>query len=188
MIDSTWGGPPAHAWVSERALAYANLTSSFSWGAQINLDQERADKVRAVNARIDAELEAQGKPLPKHPKIPGDHGGSWALSTLFNGMIYPYTRYAIKGAIWYQGESDTEAQSSGNYAKVFRTLIADWRNQWGEGDFPFLFVQISSFGGGPVWPITRDGQRRALDMRNTMMAVTIDVGDENNIPPPTSKL
>jgi len=63
-------------------------------------------------------------------------------------------------------------------------LISDWRNHWGEGDFPFLFVQLSSFNSGPDWSIVRDAQRRVLNLKNTAMAVTLDVGTANNVHPP----
>ena len=76
-------------------------------------------------------------------------------------MIAPYTRFTIKGVLWYQGETDSDAKRAPYYARVFPALISDWRRQWGEGDFPFLFVQISSFNShrrrlavGPRRPAT----------------------------------
>ena len=100
-------------------------------------------------------------------------------------MISPYTRFTIKGAIWYQGETDSDAARAPYYLRVFSTLISDWRNQWGEGNFPFFFVQISSYNSpNPGWPVVRDAQRRTLFMRNTGMAVTLDVGTPNNVHPP----
>jgi sialate O-acetylesterase len=110
---------------------------------------------------------------------------SWTPGALFNGMIAPDTKYAIKGVIWYQGEADGGPLRAPNYGRVFAALIKDWRRQWGEGDFPFLYVQISSFdtsAGG--WGDTRDGQRRALSLINTGMAVTLDVGVARNVHPP----
>jgi len=71
------------------------------------------------------------------------------------------------------------------YEKVFPAMIQDWRAHWREGNFPFLFVQISSFNSGSneTWPIVREAQRRTLALANTGMAVTIDVGDPNNVHP-----
>jgi sialate O-acetylesterase len=166
-------------------LADANLTSVFEDAATIARDQGRADQLRANYAREDAAAQAAGKPLPSHPRIPTDHGGAWTPGTLFNAMIAPYTRFTIKGAIWYQGETDSDARRAPYYLRVFSTLISDWRNQWGEGNFPFFFVQISSFNSpNPGWPVVRDAQRRTLFMRNTGMAVTLDVGTPNSVHPP----
>jgi sialate O-acetylesterase len=67
---------------------------------------------------------------------------------------------------------------------VFPAMIQDWRKQWGEGEFPFLFVQISSFNGGDGWAMVRDAQRRSLELGNTGMAVTLDIGTPNNVHPP----
>jgi sialate O-acetylesterase len=167
LIDTTWGGTPAHSWISPEALAAGNLTSVF------------------VDAGTIARDQAAGKPPAEHPRVPEDHGGAWVPGTLFNAMIAPYTRYTIKGALWYQGETDSDAKRASSYFRVFSTLITDWRHQWGEGDFPFFFVQISSFHStAPGWPVVRDAQRRTLALRNTGMAVTVDVGTPDNVHPP----
>jgi sialate O-acetylesterase len=185
LIDTTWGGTPAHSWISPEAMATANLNSVFADAGTIAQDQGRADQIKANYAREDAALQTAGKPVPTHPRIPDDHGGAWAPGTLFNAMIAPYTRYGIKGVLWYQGETDSDAKRASYYARVFPTLITDWRHQWGEGDFPFFYVQISSFkSSAPGWPMVRDAQRRTLALRNTGMAVTLDVGTPENVHPP----
>jgi sialate O-acetylesterase len=101
-------------------------------------------------------------------------------------MVAPVTPYTIKGVIWYQGESNSKLAFAPMYAKLFPALIADWRAQWREGSFPFLFVQISSFTSDPTeaWAIIREAQRRSLSVENTAMAVTIDIGDPDNVHPP----
>lgn len=81
-------------------------------------------------------------------------------------------------------ETDTSAERAPNYARVFPALIQDWRRQWAQGDFPFLYVQVSSFGNGADWGILRDAQRRTLELRGTGMAVSLDVGLTENIHPP----
>ena len=185
LIDTTWGGTPAHSWISPQALASANLTSVFEDAGTIAQDQGRADQIRANNAREDAALQAEGKPPVTHARITNDHGGAWTPGTLFNAMIAPYTRFTIKGVLWYQGETDSDAKRAPYYFRVFSTLISDWRHQWGEGDFPFFFVQISSFNSTAAgWPLVRDAQRRTLVLRNTEMAVTLDVGTPDNVHPP----
>jgi len=127
-------------------------------------------------------IAAQGKEVhpwikpgpPVEPKKSGFCGG------LFNGMIAPLIPYAMKGVIWYQGEQDH--LKSKQYQTLFPTMIADWRNQWNMGDFPFLFVQIAPYKG------MNQGIREAqlLTLKNTVntaMVVTTDCGDSADIHP-----
>jgi sialate O-acetylesterase len=100
---------------------------------------------------------------------------------LFNGMIAPVIPYAIKGTIWYQGEANSGKGLE--YRTLFPRLIANWREKWGQGDFPFLFVQICPFKG--MTPEIREAQfLTSLKTPNTAMAVTVDVGMANDIHPP----
>jgi sialate O-acetylesterase len=100
-------------------------------------------------------------------------------------MVAPAINYPIKGVIWYQGESNSDVHRAATYETLFPALIKDWRRQWREGDFPFLFVQISSFRStaGEDWPVIREAQRRTLGLVNTGMAVTIDIGNPDNVHP-----
>jgi sialate O-acetylesterase len=106
--------------------------------------------------------------------------------TLYNSMINPLIPYAVAGVIWYQGESNVE--DAFQYRTTFPLLIKDWRNRW-KTDLPFLFVQISSFGGfqnsniGSGWAELREAQSTTLQLPNTGMAVTTDIGDAFNIHP-----
>ncbi|ADV81115.1 sialate O-acetylesterase [Terriglobus saanensis] len=185
LIDTTWGGTPAHAWISLEGIAAANLTSVANDAAVIARDQGIADRLRADYARQADAAKAAGQPVPAHPPIPNDHAGSWTPGTLYNAMIAPYIRYTIKGAIWYQGETDTAPARAPYYSRVFSTLIKDWRAQWAQGDFPFFYVQISSYtADNDGWGRVRDAQRRTLALVNTGQAVTLDVGLEKNIHPP----
>jgi sialate O-acetylesterase len=145
------------------------------------------DEVAAILAkekREDVAAQQAGQPAPKHVWHPGPE--SWAPAALFNGMVAPVTPYTIKGVIWYQGESNSRQAFAPMYAKLFPAMIADWREHWREGNFPFLFVQISNYTSVPSenWPIIREAQRRTLSVANTAMAVTIDVGDPDNVHPP----
>jgi len=105
---------------------------------------------------------------------------------LYNSMVSPLIPYAMAGVIWYQGESNTS--TAYQYRTTFPLLIADWRSRW-KKDFPFLFVQISSFGGfqdsnvGSSWAELREAQAMTLQLPNTGMAVTTDIGDPVNIHP-----
>lgn len=108
---------------------------------------------------------------------------------LFNGMIAPLVPYAIRGAIWYQGESN--AGRAYEYTTLFPAMITCWRERWGQGDFPFLLVQLAPFQaiveepGDSNWAELREAQRLATHrLPNTAMAVITDVGDEKDIHPP----
>jgi sialate O-acetylesterase len=184
LIDSTWGGTPAQAWVSMGALGADEFSAAMRDGAAEMQQQAFSDQVRANFAAQNEVLKAEGKPALTSPHVSGDHRNAHFPAVLFNGMIAPLTSYTIKGVIWYQGESDSPPQRAGNYARLFPLLITDWRHHWGEGDFPFLFVQISSFTSPKQdWGQIRDAQRRTLVLRNTEMAVTLDIGDAHNIHP-----
>jgi sialate O-acetylesterase len=108
-------------------------------------------------------------------------------SVLYNGMIAPLMPYAIQGVIWYQGESN--AARAFEYRTLFPAMISSWRKNWGQGDFPFLFVQIANFGTVPKepgendWAELREAQLMTLSLPNTGMAVTIDIGEPNDIHP-----
>ncbi len=107
--------------------------------------------------------------------------------TLFNGMIAPVIPYAIKGAIWYQGESN--AGRAYQYREIFPMMIHDWRIKWHQGNFPFLFVQLANFmepkeePSNDPWPELREAQLMSLSLPNTGMAVTIDIGEADDIHP-----
>ncbi|MGB8353717.1 MAG: sialate O-acetylesterase [Chthoniobacteraceae bacterium] len=113
-------------------------------------------------------------PKPKAPARPD--GGAFGPANLYNGMIAPLIPYAIKGVIWYQGESNTRNKAL-EYRLLFPRLIADWREKWGEGDFPFLYVQISHFpyAADGSSALVREAQLRALAVPDTGMAVTVDI-------------
>ena len=106
-----------------------------------------------------------------------------APSSLFNQMIHPLLNLSITGAIWYQGESN--AGRAFEYASLFPDMIKDWRMHWAQGDFPFLFVQLAAYErpATQTWPELREAQRGALNLQNTGMAVTTDIGHPTNIHP-----
>lgn len=108
-------------------------------------------------------------------------------ASLFNAKLAPVLQTAIRGVIWYQGESNTGRAKE--YETLFPDLIHDWREQFNQGDFPFLFVQLANFMAAKKepseseWAATREAQRKALAIKNTAMAVAIDVGEWNDIHP-----
>lgn len=127
------------------------------------------------------------RPLLEY-KAPADHLETNA-SFLFNGMVAPYTRYAIRGAIWYQGESNLGRAEQ--YARLLPTLIRDWRNHWGQGEFPFYFVQLAPFRYGNADPATYaelcEAQAKTMSVPRTGMAVTNDIGNLTDIHPANKK-
>ncbi len=115
----------------------------------------------------------------------------WKPLGLYNAMIGPLINYRIKGVIWYQGESNAERPTE--YIELFQALIQNWRNKWNQGDFPFLFVQLPNFmetkdqPSESNWALIRESQLKTLSVSNTGMAVTIDIGEWNDIHPLNKK-
>jgi sialate O-acetylesterase len=100
-------------------------------------------------------------------------------------MVAAAVDFPIKGVIWYQGESNSLLARANLYEREFPALIQDWRAKWHEGNFPFLYVQIANYKSSPAesYNTIREAQRRSLRVANTAMAVTIDIGDPNNVHP-----
>jgi sialate O-acetylesterase len=184
VIDSSWGGTPIDSWISLDALsADASLMPAFAARAGFADKQTHLELIEAAEKRAEAEAAARHLPPPSHPWHPDP--SSWIPAGLYDGMVAPFTPYAIRGFLWYQGETDSAPDRVNLYAKLLPTLIADWRRRWGLGNLPFLFVQISSFDSPPEnWGLIRDSQRRTLDVANTGMVVTLDIGQRDNVHPP----
>jgi sialate O-acetylesterase len=190
MIHSSWGGTPAESWTSRATLeSDPEFASILDSGTKLlspypklfqdfeqQLGQWRQDSDKA---------ESDGAPVPTAPTAPDDpRRNPWRPAGLFNAMIMPLTPYAIRGAIWYQGESN--ADRAAQYRKLFPAMIGDWRHAWEEGDFPFLFVQLANWGISQPrsnWPELREAQLMTLSLPKTGMAVTIDIGDGSDIHP-----
>ncbi len=136
--------------------------------------------------RYQCALQFADMPQSNLPAIPG--AGAGEPSTLYNGMVAPLIPYAIRGAIWYQGESN--AGDPVAYRQLFPGMITCWRQAWHEGDFPFAFVQLANFMGvqqQPVetgsWAELREAQLMTLALPNTGMAVITDIGEAQDIHP-----
>ncbi len=191
LIESARGGTPAEAWTgSEELYSTPELQFYLIKWARLFAEYPEASK------RYEADLkrwEANGKVVSQRPKAPMGPGSSHVPSGLFNGMIAPLTPYAIRGVIWYQGETNALRAESRLYRTLFPTMIEGWRRRWGLGSFPFLFVQLANYEGvgtgpGTEWPELREAQLYTLqNVPNTGMAVTIDVGTAQNIHPRDKK-
>ena len=191
LIHSSWGGTPAEAWTRGDALASHPTLSPMmerqtkevaSYPERLAKYQADEPKLKADYTNACAVALAAAKPMPRPPSPPRDPLKSQnSPSVLYNGMINPLLPYAIKGAIWYQGESN--GNRAKEYQILFPAMIADWRAQWGEGNFPFLFVQVAPFF--KMGPEIREAQFLTLQKStNTAMAVITDHGDAQDIHPP----
>jgi sialate O-acetylesterase len=115
----------------------------------------------------------------------------WKPLGLYNAMLYPLLKYRMKGVIWYQGESNADRPLE--YREILPAVIQDWRNNWNQGVFPFLYVQLPNFmkaknqPSESNWALLREAQLQTLSLPNTAMAVTIDIGEWNDIHPLNKK-
>lgn len=205
VVNASWGGTPIQSWTRKEILAAdPAFTPMLKRWEQTLRDyptaKARWDSVTPEARRRDFQLrteEARVKGLPKvYPERPPEGSdSSKAPSSLWNGMIHPLTHLPIKGVLWYQGESNVLFAEQ--YARLFPAMISDWRAQWGIGDFPFYFVQLPNFNAfrkqvsEPVesaWAELREAQAQTrAGVPNTGMAVTIDVGEPDEIHPRDKK-
>jgi sialate O-acetylesterase len=193
LIHTSWGGTPAQAWTSQEALNADPALKYYAEGMEQRLKAFDPNKSReqyeAALAKWKAaaeEAKAVGKPEPKKPGMPGVPGTSpGEPSTLYNGMIAPLLPFAVKGAIWYQGESN--AGRPIEYRTLYAEMIKDWRKRWGH-DFPFYCVQLAPWdpnkSKGDNWAYLREAQAIASNnVKNAGVAVITDAGDLTDIHP-----
>ncbi len=182
LVHTSWGGSPAEVWMREQVLAenagykrdildvYPGQLKQYE-AAVAQWEQEQAD------AKRDGKPFNRGRPWP-----------TWKPAELYNGMIAPLIPYAIKGAIWYQGESN--AERAHQYRSLFADMVRNWRQDWDQGDFAFLQVQLAPFKAikkepaESSWAELREAQVLATEtLKNCGIAVITDVGDEKDIHP-----
>ncbi|MBS3763118.1 MAG: sialate O-acetylesterase [Planctomycetes bacterium] len=192
LIDSSWGGTTAEAWTSRKTL---ESDPDFRpvlerWDKTLAAypeAQKEHEKKRQLWEQACEKAREQGKPLPPAPPAPPGPESPHP-SALYNAMLAPIFPYGIRGAIWYQGESNGDRGYQ--YRKLLPAMIQDWRAAWGQGDFPFHYVQLPNYlevNDGPVeseWAEVREAQLMTLDLPNTEMAVTIDLGEADDLHPP----
>lgn len=183
LIHTSWGGSPAEVWMSQDVLS-ANPEYRESILESYAAAMKRYESALAQFQHAQAKLKQEGKsPDNKPPARP-----SWRPAELYNAMIAPLIPYAMRGAIWYQGESN--AGRAYQYRSLFADMIRNWRRDFGQGDFPFLAVQLAPFRkiktepGESDWAELREAQMLATKtLPNAGVAVITDVGEENNIHP-----
>ncbi len=158
------------------------------WGNPNFLGPEERMKLYAPSGAVLEDLAGPWKYNANlEPALPEVKGYTHYPSSLYNGMLAPIIPYGIKGAIWYQGE--TNAGRAYAYRALFQAMIEDWRMRWEIGYFPFLFVQLANYMDTPEqpqedsWAELREAQLMALRLPNTGMAVTIDIGEQFDIHP-----
>ncbi len=192
LIHTSWGGTPAEAWtrreVLEKEADAAPILERYS-DVVAKYPQAKREYEKKMNEweKAVAEARAEGKEPPRKPRVPIGPVHPHSPAGLYNAMIAPLIPYGIQGAIWYQGESN--AGRAYQYRKLFPAMIKNWRNDWGQGDFCFLFVQLANFmavnpePAESAWAELREAQLMTLSLPNTGMAVIIDIGEANNIHP-----
>ncbi|MEI6712259.1 MAG: sialate O-acetylesterase [Verrucomicrobiota bacterium] len=188
LIHSSWGGTPAEAWMGQDILSSEFPEVLAEHETNLKRYPEQLAKYKAEEPALLKKWEeacaaatAAGNPMPRKPAAPKDPGSDQKRpSALHQGMIAPLQPYGIRGVIWYQGEGNAGRASA--YRTIFPGLIRNWRKQWAQGEFPFLFVQIAPHQGMP--PEIRDAQFATWrSTPNTSMVVTTDIGDATDIHP-----
>ncbi len=187
LVTCAFGGSKAEAWTSREKLAsepeLAPLLKDFG-GKQVHYRDHPQLLAEYGAARTEWIRSGRSTRAPAHPNPVFDKHNPCVL---FNGMLHPVLGYGIRGAIWYQGESNVETRE--HYPAAKKALIEDWRQRWGIGDFPFHFVQLAGYHepvekpGESPWAEMREAQASALSLANTGMAVAHDIGEARDIHP-----
>jgi sialate O-acetylesterase len=191
IVNSSWGGTQIESWISERALRSdpASREVFARWQARLDEHPAKMAEHAAAVAKWESEQAAaksEGRTFTRAaPAKPEGPGSRWLPGGLYNAMIAPLVPYGLRGALWYQGE--TNAPRHAEYGSLFTTLIKQWRADFGQ-PLPFYFVQLANFESGTgnkgdAWAFLREAQAQALSLPNTGMAVTIDIGEPTDIHP-----
>jgi sialate O-acetylesterase len=195
LVQATWGGTAAECWVSKAVL---DSDPDFQpilqrWTNDLQKYPEAVQEYKKNLSKLteDWKIEAEkakqeGRREPRKPQEPRGPGSRHTPTGLFNAMINPLIPYTIQGVIWYQGEAN--AKRAYQYRKLFPDLISEWRTKWGLGDIPFYYVQLPNIFTEPElsttgWTELREAQLMTLSLPNTGMAVTIDIGEAQNLHP-----
>jgi sialate O-acetylesterase len=190
LINNAWGGSAAEAWVRrDKLAAYEPLKALHDQWVEIEegapATQAEYEMMMAEWKDAAAKAEAEGKPAPRQPV---NLRGQFRPGNIHAGVLAPSIGYGIRGAIWYQGE--TNANRAYQYRELFPFMIRSWREEWGLGDFPFYWVQLADFmaekpePAESAWAELREAQTMTMRaLPNTGEAVIIDLGEGRDIHP-----
>lgn len=179
LISTSWGGTKAEAWTAQNVLeedvAFLPILQEDAKNEKVYQEKLEAYYLALTNERIASAANAPKSQLKKPKKEPNK-----TSYVLYNAMLHPLVNYTIKGAIWYQGESNSGKAYL--YRSLFPTMVKSWREEWKQGEFPFYYVQITPHKGQNAE--IREAQLMSLKtIPNSGMVVTTDVGDAQNIHP-----
>ena len=185
VIESDWGGTPADAWI-QREFLQANPSYHTIVFEEWSIAQDMYQRSLAAYDKKKSDAKEKGMDFTNAPPR-----APWKPGELFNGMIAPLAGYAIKGFLWYQGESDANnPEDAWQYHTLFPDLIRNWRGVWGEGAIPFLLVQLAPYRSirpepsASSWASVREAQLKATQiLPNVGMVVITDVGDQRDVHP-----
>ncbi len=194
LIDDAWGGSACEAWIRRDRLAadekYKPLIERWEKIEQGQPRQMKEYEEKMAAWKVEAaKAKDEGKPAPRAPQSPDAVlKGNQRPGNIYNGVLKPTIGYGIRGAIWYQGESN--AGRAYQYRDLFPLMIQSWRDEWGIGDFPFYWVQLADFlaekpePADSAWAELREAQTMTMDrLPNTGEAVIIDLGEGQDIHP-----
>jgi sialate O-acetylesterase len=179
LISSSWGGTKAEAWTSQTVL---EENPDFLSILETDAKNEKLHQEKLENyySNLKKERIANNNDLAKSELKKPKKEENKTSYVLYNAMLRPLINYTIKGAIWYQGESNAEQAQL--YRSLFPAMVKNWRSDWNQGDFPFYYVQITPHKGQN--PDIREAQLLSLkNIPNSGMVVTTDVGNATNIHP-----
>lgn len=198
LVVTAYGASTAEAWISKPALEanpkFSRLLTAFDEKMKLYATASTDTALQNKAAReieqwkIDtAKARVEGRSAPRRPRTGvNPERDQHSPYVLWNGMVAPLVPYAIRGALWYQGESNYP--SADIYKDIMETLITDWRKQWKQGDFPFIYVQLANHEKLITEPVkedpmvsVRDAQRKNLSVPNTAMVVAIDNADSADL-------
>ena len=194
LIDDSWGGSACEAWIRRDLLEddpkYRSLMDRWDQiESNVSKAQGEYEKKLADWKEAAAKARAEGKQPPRQPQSPDAVlRGNARPGNIYNGVLKPTIGYGIRGAIWYQGE--TNASRAYQYRDLFPLMIQSWRDEWGIGDFPFYWVQLADFRpekpepADSDWAELREAQTMTMaKLPNTGQAVIIDLGEAQDIHP-----
>jgi len=185
LIDDSWGGSAAEAWVPRKVIEKDPRFKGVmdQWKATESSYDHQAAVAKWKAAAAKAKAAGKNPPRPPRNPLTGQH----RPGNLYAGVLHPTIGYGIRGVIWYQGESN--AGRAYQYDDLFKLMITQWRKEWGEGDFPFYWVQLADYQnevaepGGSSWAELRESQTHTLALPNTGQAVIYDIGEGRDIHP-----